>query len=237
MNAGATSLVSLNFTNAGSLTWSPSGSNPVRAAYHWKNGACPGTTTAVWDGVRTVLPGDMSTGQSATINASVVAPPTPGTYCLVFDMVREGITWFSTQGAATRQKQVTVQAPIYSVNWGANSTPATMTAGTTSTISVSFTNTGSLTWNASGLNPVRLSYHWRTGACPGTSSAVWDGSRAVLPSDVPQSGVVNNLDISVTAPATPGTYCLVFDMVREGITWFSSQGANVRRFDVTVTAP
>jgi hypothetical protein len=48
---------------------------------------------------------------------------------------------------------------------------------------------------------------------------------------------VNNLNISVTAPATPGAYCLVFDMVREGITWFSSQGANVRRFDVTVTAP
>src|SRR3972149_2502434 len=63
--------------------------------------------------------------------------------------------------------------------------PAAMTAGTTPPVNVTFTNTGSLTWEAGGPNPVHLSYHWRNGACPGTSVSVWHGLRAALPADTP----------------------------------------------------
>jgi hypothetical protein len=39
---------------------------------------------------------------------AVQAPATAGTYCLVYELVQEGVTWFSTQGAATAATTVTV---------------------------------------------------------------------------------------------------------------------------------
>jgi hypothetical protein len=58
----------------------------------------------------------------------------------------------------------TPPTPVYGVTWGAHTTPGTMPASGISTVAVSFTNTGTLTWDAAGGNPVRLSYHWKSGA-------------------------------------------------------------------------
>ncbi len=236
MTAGATSSPNLTFTNTGSLTWQAGGANPVRLAYHWRNGACPSGSVAVWDGVRTLLGGDVSPGGSViSLAAQVRAPNTAGGYCLVYDLVREGITWFSGQAASTLAVPVNVTAPTYAVTWGTHNTPGGMTASATSTTNVSFTNAGSLTWQAGGANPVHLSYHWRSGACPGGAVAVWDGRRAVLSGDVSPGSSVSSLAIDVLAPPTAGSYCLVYDLVREGITWFSSQGATTLNVAVTVS--
>jgi len=238
MNTGATTSVNLSFTNTGSLTWLASGANPVRLSYHWRNGTCPGTSSAVFDGLRTSLPGDIATGGTVTnLAVSVKAPSTPGSYCLQYDLVREGITWFSTQGVATKQKTVTVSTPVYGVTWGALTSPSSMTLSRSYPITISFTNAGSLDWLASGANPVRLAYHWRNGACAGTSSAVWDGVRTALPGNVAAGGAANNLAGTVIAPASAGTYCLQYDLVREGVSWFSWQGASMKSMTVTVAAP
>jgi hypothetical protein len=234
MTAGTTTNVSVNMTNSGSLTWSPSGANPVRPSYHWRSGSCPGGSYVVWDGLRGTLPGSVATNQQANATIPVTAPSASGTYCLIYDLVREGVTWFSWQGASTRQVPVVVQAPVYGVTWSSHTTPANMSAGSTTQVSVSFANSGTLTWQSTGANPVRLSYHWRTGACPGSSTAVWDGTRALLPSDVAPGTTVTALTIGVIAPTTPGTYCLVYDLVREGVTWFSWQGASVKRVAVDI---
>jgi hypothetical protein len=103
------------------------------------------------------------------------------------------------------------------------------------TVNISFTNTGTMTWLASPPNNVRLSYHWRTGPCSGTSNAVWNGLRTNIPADVPQGGSVTALAASVRAPATAGTYCLQFDVLHDGVTWFSWQGAALRQVNVTIT--
>jgi hypothetical protein len=110
-----------------------------------------------------------------------------------------------------------------------------MKAGATSSVMLSFTNTGSSAWNASGANPFRVSYHWRTGACPGTSTAVWDGLRTALPSSVNGGSSVSNLVAQVKAPSSADTYCLQFDIVKEGVTWLSWHGASVVSRTVTVT--
>jgi hypothetical protein len=81
---------------------------------------------------------------------------------------------------------------------------------------------------------VRLSYHWRNGACNGTSNHIWNGTRAFLSEDISEGEAVDNLEISVIAPSAPGTYCLVYDLVHEGVTWFSTAGAEVKRVTVTV---
>jgi subtilisin family serine protease len=235
MAAGTQTTATVSFTNTGSLTWSPSGPNPVRVAYHWRNGACPGTSSASFDGTRTALPGQVANGETvSSLGATITAPGTAGTYCLVFDLVREGITWFSWQGASTTSATVTVTNPPYGVTWGSHNTPSTMTASSTTGVTLSFTNSGSLTWSASGSNPVRLAYHWLSGSCPGSTTVTFDGTRTALAGDVPTTGSVSNLAATVTAPASPGTYCLTYDLVREGITWFSWQGAATLSVPVTV---
>jgi hypothetical protein len=235
MAGAATTQVSVSFTNSGSLTWNATGANPVRLSYHWRNGTCPNGAVVIWDGPRAVLPSDVSAGQTVNgLNVGVTSPATPGNYCLIFDLVREGITWFSSQGAAVLAVNVNVGQPQYAVSWGAHTTPATMDAGSSNDVDVTFTNSGTLVWESSGPNATNLSYHWRNGACNGTSNAVWDGNRASPPGDVDPSETVDDLTISVQAPASPGTYCLVYDLVEEGVTWFSSQGAAVQRVTVTV---
>jgi hypothetical protein len=46
---------------------------------------------------------------------------------------------------------------------------------------------------------------------------------------------VSGLAASVRAPATAGTYCLQFDVLHDGVTWFSWQGAALRQVNVTIT--
>jgi hypothetical protein len=95
--------VAVTVTNTGSLTW---GANSAfRLAYHWVNGA----NVVVWNGRRTVLPQSVGPSQSLALPANLQAPTTPGTYTLKWDMVHEGVTWFSSQGVATGNQTVTVQ--------------------------------------------------------------------------------------------------------------------------------
>ncbi len=60
-------------------------------AYHWRR---VDGSTAVFEGLRTRLPGNLAGGTSATTVMTVEAPATPGDYDLVLDAVREGVAWF-----------------------------------------------------------------------------------------------------------------------------------------------
>ena len=89
--------VPITLTNTGSLTWPKAGANPVYLSYHWLN---PSTGAAVvWDGLRTSLTNDVASGQTITLSASLKAPSTAGSYNLLWDVVQEGVTWFSGQEA------------------------------------------------------------------------------------------------------------------------------------------
>jgi hypothetical protein len=227
--------VNMSFTNTGSTTWPAGGPNPVRLSYHWLNGPCPNGSTAVWNGRRAGLPGDVATGGLVSgLPLQVQAPSVTGQYCLVYDMVQEGVAWFSQQGASTLRVPVNVQVPVYGVSWGSHNTPGTMSASGLVGVNVSFTNVGSMTWLSAGTNPVRLSYHWLNGPCPGGSAAVWNGRRAVLTGDVATGGTITGLVLQVEAPAATGQYCLVYDLVQEGVTWFSQAGAAGLRVPVIV---
>ncbi len=63
----------------------------------------------VWDGLRTSLSGDVAPSVTvANLIVQVTAPPAAGSYCLVMDLVQEGVTWFSSRGAATLNQPLTV---------------------------------------------------------------------------------------------------------------------------------
>ena len=64
-------------------------------------------TVVQWDGIRTALP-DVAPGQTVTVNVAVHAPAA-GPYVIHFDVVREGVTWFSGQGVPTGDVALTAQ--------------------------------------------------------------------------------------------------------------------------------
>lgn len=99
--------VSVQVTNTGGLTWTPSGANPFRLSYHWYQG----TKEVVRNGLRTNLPGVIAFTQSTNppLSASVRAPSTPGTYILRWDMVQEGVTYFRDKGVPTGDQTVIVK--------------------------------------------------------------------------------------------------------------------------------
>jgi len=95
--------VPVSITNAGSATWQPGAFN---AAYHLY---VPSGAVFVWDGVRTALPATVAPGQAVTLNVIVKMPPAAGSYVLRFDVVQEGVAWFSGQGVPMGSATLQVQ--------------------------------------------------------------------------------------------------------------------------------
>src|SRR6185503_11698890 len=109
--------------------------------------------------------------------------------------------------------------------------PGSMIAATAATVEVTVTNTGLGSWAATGEQAVHLSYHW-FGA--DGSVAQWDGTRAVLHHDVAPGDAVT-LVVDLHAPASDGSYVLVWDMVREGSGWFSANSTAMKKQPVAVS--
>jgi O-Antigen ligase len=92
--------------------------------------------------------------------------------------------------------------------------------GELSTVKVTVTNTGLVTWQPADDPPFLFSYHWLD---EGTDRVVlFDGLRTEFPSAVPP-GTSITLDAFVEAPAWPGRYRLAWDVVLEDRLWFSTE--------------
>ena len=127
-----------------------------------------------------------------------------------------------------------------------HATPTTMEKGKTYTVRVTLRNTGSQDWpsgdpNTSGV--VSLAYHWVQRGSATTpiydysaGMVTWEGLRTRLPYDVDNATQVT-LYAQVQAPNTSGSYTLMWDVVREGDTWFNWQGSRTLDVDVEVVEP
>jgi hypothetical protein len=223
--AGGTHTVDVPLTNSGTTTWNAGGSNPVRLSYHWHDNA---GRLLVWDGERTALPADVPSGGSTTVSARVVAP-TVSPVTLTIDLVREGIAWFQFLGGTPVQLATTVEGARWSGRYDAP-VSASARAGETRTLVISVTNTGNITWNATGANPVTVGYHLFDSQ---GRMVLWDGTRAQLASDL-RPGESRALTLTYVAPAA-GSYSLNTEAVREGIAWFSAYGAPAAATALTVS--
>ena len=77
--------------NCGTETWfSNGGLYPIHLSYHWTSDEC---RDAVWDGVRTPLPCDVSTGDRVLVRILVHCPERPGVYYWSPAVVQEGVQW------------------------------------------------------------------------------------------------------------------------------------------------
>ena len=198
--AGQTFNVSADLTNTGSLTWTTTGPNAVKLGYHWVN-ASTGAVVVYDDWQR----GTLSTNPvlpdgTTTTTLTVKAPSAPGIYTLKFDLVREWITWFSWQGAATKDVSVTVPSP-YSATYNTTAVPATLTAGATTPVVVNVTNTSQSAWTSTGTNAFKLGYHW-VNASTGAVVVYEDWQRGLLGTDL-GAGASQDVTIGVKAPSAP----------------------------------
>jgi len=110
--------VPVTLTNTGTATWSTETGTPFALGYHWLDVETGAVT--VLDGVRTHLPAAVRPGETRSLDARVEAPRSPGRYQLAWDVVREGVTWFSEKGVPGGASTVVV---------GAAGTPGQASAG------------------------------------------------------------------------------------------------------------
>src|SRR5438552_2486956 len=216
---GATYQISVPVTNTGTVSWpaqpSPQGAvaaSPVELSYHLRDAA---GNAIVWDGPRTPLTADVAPGASATFSLSYVAPSKEGTYTLVIDLVREGVSWFQFLGSQPFRQTVSVTSGLMA-GYGLTTTPQQATIGATLQLTVQVSNYGQRTWMPGAFS---LSYHiFRNG-----ETVVWDGARGILPAIVPPAATVT-VPINVALPGGTGDYVIAWDMVQEGVAWFSQLG-------------
>jgi hypothetical protein len=102
MNPGITTKVTIKVTNGSNQNWGAGSS--FHLSYHWAQGG----NVQIFDGERTFLPADVAPCQTAVLSANVKTPPGGGAWQIQWDMVNEGVSWFSVQGVPTGNKDVTI---------------------------------------------------------------------------------------------------------------------------------
>ena len=211
--------------NSGNVPWNASGPNPINLGYHILDAS---GRVVVWDGARTAIGTDLLPGQSRTLSIGYTAPGAIGTYTLAIDTVREGIAWFSGLGSPAANTPLVVTSG-FNGGYDQTTTPSVAAIGAVLQLSVRVSNYGARAWPAGGSTPVHLSYH----LFAGSAVVVWDGQRGILPTDVGvgPSAVVPS---TVQLPGSVGSYTLKWDLVQEGVSWFSSLGVNTLNESVSV---
>src|SRR5256886_11208712 len=164
----------------GTTPLTATGAIPTELSYHLLDAS---GNAIVWDGPRTPLTADVAPGASATFTLSYIAPSKEGTYTLVLDLVREGISWFQFLGSQPFRQTISVTSGL-NAGYGLTTTPQQATIGATLQLTVQVSNYGLRTWAPGAFS---LSYHiFRANG----DTAVWDGARGVLPSMVPPASTV-----------------------------------------------
>ena len=186
------------------------------------------------DGARTPIGADLLRGQSVTVNAAVTARRRAGGFVLKLDLVQES-SRVLREGRGHRESRREQAGPVVA------------TFGPT---------TGSFRWTGSGgeshdragharqhqqlhvvrrwwRNPVTLSYHWITAR----------GRRSCGTASHDASGLMSRRSADAASgrprvPSAPGTYLLRWDLVQEGVSWFSGKvyAARADRFGAAFVA-
>ncbi len=212
VETAATLTVDLEIRNRGEVTWSPD--NGFAIAYHWF-GADGGVV--VWDGVRSPLLESLRPGEDRVVGATLRAPDRAGEYLLQWDVVQEGRLWISEVDTTPVDLTPVRVAPTHAFSLLEVKTPRLFRAGGERCATVVVRNDGTRIWPGDG--SVVFASHWR--AMDG-EVALWEGHRtAVTRSVAPGESI--ELEVMAIAPESIGRFGLQWDMVADGVCWFSER--------------
>jgi phosphoglycerol transferase MdoB-like AlkP superfamily enzyme len=214
LDAAASIRIPLEIINRGSQTWS--GDRGFAVAYHWFD---DDGRVVEWEGVRTPLIDPVPAGERRIVDAILVAPQRSGSYRLQWDVVQEGKLWVSqVDPTPVAEWPVTVN-PTHAFTVLGARTPRVLTVGGRRPAVLELRNDGPYAWLGDG--SVALAYHWLT-----IDGRVvdWEGRRSLVTGRV-EPGDSIEIETWVEAPATAGRLALQWDMVEEGVCWFSDRDA------------
>lgn len=129
-----------------------------------------------------------------------------------------------------------VQRPPYRAVFLEGGGLKTADVGQILTTSFKLRNDGSRTWPKAGPNPVRIGFHWESNTGQPLAVPAKNDFRTSLPNDVPPGATVLVEGVRVGVPDQPGALRLRWDLVEEGITWFSDQDSAEKIETVLVKA-
>jgi phosphoglycerol transferase MdoB-like AlkP superfamily enzyme len=206
--------VPVTIRNLGEAPWDPELGD--RLAYHWRSES--GELT-IRDGLRTVLPSPVGSGEAIELRARLQAPDEPGRYQLEWALVREDVTWFPPPQGGPRYHAVEVGTG--ELGWGLVRElrlPAQLDAGELVSVAVELHNLGDVAWDPA--HGDALAYHWWS-----DEGAMWafEGRRTELPGPVGPGETVT-VELEVVAPShvgpEPRRMCVELEPLRERVRWF-----------------
>jgi len=212
LETASTIRLPLEVQNRGQSVWSAE--SGFALAYHWL--AADGEV-AVWDGVRTPFIAPLEPGESRIIDAVLRTPDRSGDYLLQWDVVQEGKLWVSRVDPTPVDLEAVSVVATHAFSFLEVETPRVLRSRGGRRCSVVVRNDGTRSWPGDG--SVSLSYHWLAAA---GEVVVWEGRRTAVPRAV-EPGESIRLDALVAAPDSSGRFALQWDMVEEGVCWFSER--------------
>lgn len=103
-------MLEIKATNRGIVKWPNESISPVFLSYHWydlKSGEI-----VIYDGIRSKLSESVKPKKEVTVETKIIAPSKPGDYLLMYDLIDEGVAWFSEEGVVPLIKPVKVVSKI-----------------------------------------------------------------------------------------------------------------------------
>lgn len=215
--------------NRGSKTWDPA--RAFNVSYRW---TAPDGDALVADGERTPLPRAVPPGATIELRVRLVAPRATGVALLRWDVVEESVTWISERDPTPASPiRVTIRPAVvgHAFTVLQAETPRFVMASASRKVRLVVRNDGLEAWTAG--KPIHLSYHW---IHRNPRKDHYDGERSALPRPVPQGGSTA-IDARLFAPSAPGVYRLQWDMVEEGVTWFSERDPSPELATLVIVLP
>ena len=219
-------VVDLEVQNRGRLPWSED--SGFALGYHWLT---PAGEVVAWDGERAEFDLPLMPGESRVFQVPLRAPDLAGEYLLQWDVVQEGVLWVSDVDPTPVDLQRVTVAPTHAFSFVRVKTPRVLRAGGGRTARVVLRNDGSRIWPGDG--SVSLSFHWFDAD---GEVAVWEGSRVAVTRPV-APGELIELEAVVTAPPSLGFLGFQWDMVEEGVCWFSQRDGDADPALVVLVVP
>ncbi|MCU1277880.1 MAG: Lyzozyme (1,4-beta-N-acetylmuramidase) [bacterium] len=224
--AGQSVAASITLKNTGSKTWDSNTklgtTQPRDRASAFADGGWLSPSRAAH------VTGTVPPGGTFKFSFNFHAPAKAGTYHEFFDLVQEGVAWFSDPGQGGPpdnqfEAQIVVTLPKLSGEFvaqsfpAANKTPMMLGVGQSVDAWIDLKNVGSDTWKA---GVTKLAPTPRDAAST-LATAAWLSPTRVsrLTADVPP-GAVGRFTIPLTG-VTAGDYTQTFGLLDEGVTWFA----------------
>lgn len=263
LHYNASYTVNFKVRNTGTATWRAGGPNPVRLGTAFPldrpDGFSKFGTNPGWIGAnRIAMQSDTGPGGTATFSATFTSNRVPGVYNDCFGVVVEGQAWMNGPPVCV---VVHVLPPSYRAQYVTqmitkNSSPTDLSNQTSGAyllpgdkVSLKFMlkNSGELTWESDGPNPVRIgtsnpldrpsifatggdmsiptSENWPGYNRPSDLDGKYDPvSKTVSPANEILPGEVGIFSFTATVPDRPGTYNEYFQPLVEGVSWMPNMG-------------